>query len=117
MHMRSPTDEEPVGMPPNFKQALLNIPSWPRELRADAKIALRACWHAVDNASKHVPDKDFDLYEIMCEQTLGLVVGFSIDYADLEVYPEEQGEHSSAWDNEDRAAFLLAALTLPHTRK
>ena len=48
--MRSPTDEELVGMPLNFKQALLNIPSWPRELRADAKIALRACWHAVNNA-------------------------------------------------------------------
>ena len=104
-------------MPPNFKQALLNIPSRPREVRTDAKTALRACWHAVGNASNHIPDKKFDLYEIMCEQTLGLVVGFSIDYADLEVYPEEQGEHSSAWDDEDRAAFLLAALTLPHTRK
>lgn len=88
--------------------------------RADIKTSLAACWDVLDMASDQAPPFSalFDAYDKICKDSLSLVVGFlDVDVSYLEENPEQVEVESQLWENEKQAAYVFAALTLPHVRE
>ena len=102
-----------------MRHALVNVYTYTPEQRASIINAHEACGHAIDAASEHAPDSysdAFDLYTMLRNGTLGIIVGSAVDYVYLEDSPEDVADNAPVWQNQDQAAFLFAALTLPHSR-
>ena len=101
-----------------MRHALMNLTS--SHDRTDVKTSLAVCWDILDVASDQAPPFTalFDAYDKICEDSLSLVVGFlDADVLYLEENPEQVEVESQLWENERQAAYVFAALTLPHVRK
>ncbi|PIL25556.1 hypothetical protein GSI_12394 [Ganoderma sinense ZZ0214-1] len=105
------------GLPPNMRSTLLKSGSWSEEECTVFREGFVAFLDGISLASRHVPEsyrEGVDVYRMLCEMTLGMVVDDDAPYLHLEENPENHTDNSAVWQDPAQAAFLFAACTLPH---